>query len=549
MITTTVRHWLQALRKDRLLVGFGVVTLVVLAPAAGWGVPQATSELTVRGWEVDGVAGIGVLAELSNLASGGRADWYVAYPLFHYLLLALVCVPYLAYAKLSGLLTTPTQAYPYGLTDPTGAFVTLAALGHAVSVLMGAVTVMAVAALGRRAGGTSGGLLAGAIALCSAPFVFYARTGNLDVPALCWTMLALVALERAWSEGLTRQRALAAGVFAALAVATKDQSFGLLVLPIIMVVVRASRAGGTGWQRFRLPMELMAAGAAVFLVAGGIVLRPDRFVRHLDYILNFRDTFTNVQNPTELTVMRGPDLGGRLNLLGDLLRATGTAVGWPVVLAGLAGFVFAWRRVPALALFAASLAGFFVLVVMPIEHMQYRYALAAAVLFGIASAALVVRLPGPSWVRTAVSIALVTTAAAGAAEVTHAMLYDSRWSASAWLRAHASADDTLGFFGRPHQLPHVPPGVQPVALHEGDPRARLLAVKPRWIVVAPDYFAAPGRERSIFLPADLYASLNSGSMGWTRVARFETRGLLRRPLPYLPYVNPAVRIYERRAPE
>jgi hypothetical protein len=38
-------------------------------------------------------------------------------------------------------------------------------------------------------------------------------------------------------------------------------------------------------------------------------------------------------------------------------------------------------------------------------------------------------------------------------------------------------------------------------------------------------------------------------MGWTRVARFETRGLLRRPLPYLPYVNPAVRIYERRAPE
>lgn len=554
-MTTTAIRAVQSMRElwrqllaDRMLLACGLIALVVLAPGAGWGIPAATSEVTVRGWEVDAVTGIGVLSELSNLMGRGRDDWYVAYPLFHYLVLAVAYLPYLGFSVLTGTLAAPGPAFPYGLQDPVRAFVVLNGIGHAITVIMGSVTVMATFALGRRLSGPRGGLLAAVLALCSAPFLFYARTGNLDVPALCWTMLALVAMERAWTDGLTRHRAIACGSLAALAVATKDQSYGLLVGPLLLLVFRSIRhprdSSGTP---FRSAVILLVSGFVVFLVAGGVVIRPDRFVRHLEYIASFRETFTNVRNPTELTVMRPPTVAGRLMLMEDLLRATGTAVGWPVVAAGLGGFVLLWRSTTTVRLLMAAFVGYFLLVLVPIEHMQYRYAVTPAILLALSAAGVAARYASRPRPFAVAALVLVAPALAGGAEVTHAMLTDARYAASAWLGGHAAPGDTLGFFGRPHQLPHVPVGVNALALNEGDGRDRLRAVRPRWIVVAPDYFANPSREHSIFLPDVLYDSLQSGALGWQRVARFESRGLLRRPLPYLPYVNPVVQIFERRS--
>src|SRR4029453_17827150 len=247
---------------DRPLIACGLVALIVLAPAASWGIPQATSEVTVRGWEVDGVSGIGVLAELSNLTSAARADWYVAYPLFPYLVLSVAYIPYIAILILTGKLSNPGGEFPYGFADPVRALAVLNIIGHAVTVLMGALTIMAVFAPARRLFRTRAAVLAALLALCSAPFMFYARTGNLDVPALCWTMLCLVVLERCWTDGLSIGRAVACGTFAALAVAPKDQSYGLLLLPIVALLVRALRAPGsaTTAARFRLPLVLVGTG-------------------------------------------------------------------------------------------------------------------------------------------------------------------------------------------------------------------------------------------------------------------------------------------------
>ena len=422
-------------------------------------------------------------------------------------------------------------------------------LATLVSVLMGCVTIMAVFVLARRLFGMKAAALAAALSLCSAPFLFYSRTGNLDVPALCWTMLALVALERCWSDGLSLGRAIACGVFAALAVATKDQSYGLLLPPLLLLLVRAVRVPApTLGQRLRLPLILVASGVVAFLVASGIIMRPDRFVRHLDYITNFRETFANVRNPTTLTLMREPTFGGRVQLLGDLLRASGAAVGWPVILLGVAGFALFWRSMTTVRWMFAAVVGLYLLVLVPIEHVQYRYALAPAILLAILASGAVARLEHRPLAFGALAVLLIGPALAGGAEVTHAMLTDARRPASEWLGARAAAGDTLGFFGRRHQLPYVPAGVHAEALDEGgEARPRLIEVNPRWVIVAPDYFADPSRERSIFLPPDVYDGLRDGSLGWKLVARFESRGLLGRPLPYLPYVNPVVQVYERRA--
>lgn len=544
-----IRRFLREFFADRSLVACGVISLIVLAPAAGWGIPFATSDVVVRGWEVDAITGIGVLSELSNLTGPARPDWYVAYPLFHYLVLAVAYIPYLGFSMVTGTLSLPGGDYPYGFADPVRAFVMLNLIGHAVTVLMGAATMMAVFILARRLFGSRVAPLAAAIALCAAPFMFYARTGNIDVPALCWTVWCLVMLERCWSEGLTAWRAFGCGSCAALAVATKDQSYGLLLIPLVMLLVVAARrpAVPSTWVRVRLPLGLVASGIAVFLVAGGIAFRPDRFLRHLDYITSFRETFTNVRNPTELTVLRDPTLTGRLQLLGDLLRASGTAVGWPVIVVGLGGLAWLWRTTPAVRWMTAALVGYFVLVLIPIEHMQYRYALAPSILLALAATGVVSRFTHRPALSGVMAIVLLAPGLLGAAEVTHAMLTDARGQASEWLRANVAVGDTLGFFGRPHQLPRIPGGVRAMSLSDdGDAAARLKEVRPRWVIVAPDYFADPRRERSIFLPPDVYDGLRDGSSGWVLAARFESKGLLRRPLPYLPYVNPVVQVYQRR---
>jgi len=120
----------------------------------------------------------------------------------------------------------------------------------------------------------------------------------------------------------------------------------------------------------------------------------------------------------------------------------------------------------------------------------------------VSAAAVAVTVSTRPLVMGALAVVLLGPAIAGGAEITHAMLTDARWPASRWLGARATPGDTLGFFGRPHQLPHIPAGVHAQALHDdGDARSRLLQLRPRWVIVAPDYFADPHRERSIFLPA------------------------------------------------
>ncbi len=546
---------LRAVLRDRGLLACGVLALVVLLPGAGWGIPHATSAVTIRGWDVDGITGIGILSELSNLTSGSRDDWYVAYPLFHYLVLSAVYAPYLALLLLTGRLDAPGGDYPYGFSDPVGAIATLAGIGRAVSLLMACACVCCVFVMSRRAFGTRAAFFGAGTALLTAPFLFYARTGNLDIPVLFWILLTFVVVQRSWHDGLTPGRAVACGAFASLAVATKDQAYGLLVPVLALLAWRTLRqttshsGGGSGVRPVAL---LVGSGILSFAVAGGILVRPDRFLRHLRYITSFESTFANVRTANELTVLRPSTVEGYLSLLGDVGMSLATAVGWPALVIGATGLALAWRREPTARWLLAAAAGFFVLVIAPIHHSQYRYVVAPAcfVAFGVAAAVdQLARLRLPAWASTGLGALAVFGALPGAAELTHAQRNDARWVASEWLESHVPAGDTVGFFGRPHQLPRMPKGVYVISLTEsGEARANLARVRPTWLVVAPDYFSDAARERSAFLPADLYAQLSDGSLGWTRVQRFQTPPLLNRPLPYLPYVNPTVQVFQRGSP-
>lgn len=521
-----------------------LVSLALLLPGAGWGIPQATSPVTIRGWDVDGIGGIGVLAELHNLLVGGKEDWYVAYPLLHYLVLAVVYAPYMAYLLATRGLHSPGPEYPYGFEDPVSSIATMALLGRVVSLAMASAAVTGTFVMVRRAFGVlAAGTAAGLLLLC-APLLFYARTGNLDVPVLFWTVLTFLTIQSAWTDGLTVRRAALCGALASLAVATKDQAYGLLAPALVALLVHAWRVDGR--RAMRPGLWLVGSGILTFLVAGGLVIRPDRFLRHVRYITSFEQTFANVRVPNDLTVIRPGTLAGTLELAGDFLKALGAATGWPAVAIAVIGLLVGWRQGGLVRWLALSVAGFFVLVVLPIHHMQYRYVLGPQLLVAVGVGAVLHGLSTRRMAQRVVAGIALVGALPGAAELTHAQLLDARGAASSWMHVHMAPGDTLGFFGRPHQLPHVPPGVVVLSLTDaGEPAENLARWRPRWLVVAPDYFADRARERSNFLPASLYARLQDGSMGWTMVQRFTVAPLLGRPLPYLPYVNPRVQLFER----
>ena len=535
---------------DRAVWWLAAAALLVYGPAIWWGLPYATNAVTIRGWDVDAVTGVSTLAELSNLVAARQADWYVAYPMLHYIILAIVYAPVLAILKLTGGMGAPSGAYPFGLGNPVLVLEVLSLLGRLVTLAMAAGTVIATYLTGRRLWSREAGLAAALIALLSVPMVFYARTGNLDVPVLFWTAAGIAVLAAVVTNGYTVRRGIWLGVCAACAVGTKDQAYGFWV-PVLALLgavelfgPRRSAAGR------RAVLATVIAGAAAYAVASGLVLSPARFAAHLRFITNFEQSFYNIVHRPDL--LRPAGVAGWPALTADVVAGMASAVGPVVLLLAAAGAVLAWRRHRlAAALLLAGLLGFVVLVIFPVRHMQYRYALLPALIAALfAGQAWAVAYRGsPAWRRAAVAsfaIALLWCSAR-ALDLTWQMLKDARLAGGEWLAANSKPGDQVGYFGAAHQLPKIPPGVTPVRLPGGDSAAVALDTSSvTYVFVIPEYFADSARERSTFLPAATYRGLQDSSLGWRRVARFTTKPLLG-PVDYLPYVNPMMQVFARAA--
>lgn len=531
--------------------------LVLYALAGHWGLPQATTEVGIRGWDVDGVGGMNTLSELHNLLVDPKPDWYTAYPLLHYLILTLTYLPYFALLRVTGGMATPSGEYPFGFEDPVASLWMLGLLTRVVTLVMAAGTVAALYVATRRMFDRRTAVVATAAFALAAPMVYYARTGNLDVPVLFWTALGIAVAVRAVQEELTIRRALLLGSLAALAVATKDQVYGAWVPGLLYVcwvhAMRVRAAGPSSREAARPPAwqpvaALVLMGAVVFVLASGIPFFPERFIRHLRFITGFEGTFYNVQNPTWITQVRDATPAGYLALAGDVTLATLNAVGPLLLLLGIAGIVVARRRTRAATLLAWMVVGFLVLTIVPIRHMQYRYALFPAfILAPFASHVLVEALRGGRRLRLASAFGLAGMflyLLAGAADLTWQMVRDARYAAADWLREELPDSASLGWFGIRHQLPHLPAGTRGRQLEAAEWLAKdAPRGDPAWLVVAPDFFSDTARVRSEFLPDSIYRRLLDGSLGYERVGFFRTPPLTGRPLPYLPYVNPQVQIF------
>ena len=131
-----------------------------------------------------------VFEALSRHFSHGWSD---AYPPVHFYLLGMAASPLLLLNALDR------------ITFDGAAYTLFVVIARLVSIVMAAGIVAAACVCGTRAFGRRAGLIAAALVAVTTPFVYNAKTANVDVPYLFWLAMSMVcylACSRTGARGL-----------------------------------------------------------------------------------------------------------------------------------------------------------------------------------------------------------------------------------------------------------------------------------------------------------------------------------------------------------
>lgn len=539
------------------------VVACVHAVGLGWGMPGSD------GWDNDGVAPRHFLPGLAATFTTGR---FYTYPPVHLALLAVVTAP----IALVAAVRAPSSA----LGDVVGEIVKVpymtatAYVARSISVAMSIGVVLFLARIAEEIRAAElglpppsepgswrerwlvgpwtdprvrrAGIFTAAFAGLGASLTYYAHTTNLDVPYLFWASWSLLAFTRAmtWRSPVLIRRGL---LLATLAVGTKDQAYAmfLLALPIAAILWIATDAWARE-QRRSLFREIgigLAASAALFALFSGALLNPTGFVARVRFLRGSAS-----QDFVEYT----RDWGGRLGLLADAARyfdlqypkALAPVIGVGIVLAVVRAWRVRRRGGPALAvtllplLVAVSFTVAFNFVSL---RTNARFLMPQSLMLSLygAFALEALAFAGRRFVRVAgglVTAASLALALHACISVDVNLLFDPRYDAEAWLRAHVQPGDTIETYGLNVYLPRFPeharvlrvapgpvdrrnplPGVTEVDAPYGDAPSR----GARWVVlptgwgwrylIRPDIKLNPGRQLA---PAQHRSASDAAATAW-----------------------------------
>jgi hypothetical protein len=554
---------LSMFRDNRAELVVVLCALLLYAPAIGWGLPNAINSELTHPWSPDDIAPLGPLTEVHNTFIEAKPNRFVAYPLMHYGIVTVAYLPYLSYLLVSGALAKPSAVFPYGFLDPVESLRLLALIARSVTVLMAAGTVLAACLLGRSLWNRTCGLVAGVFVMLLYPMFYYSRTGNLDVPALFWAALGLVVYARIVRDAYTVRRAIWLGIFAALSAGTKDQGATLfLLMPLAMLPLEFRRREAQSHAkkvRVWIPAAVtVAAGALAYLVSSGFIFRPERFLAHVNFILGGGTVYFG--HPATVQ--------GYAQLALEIIQLLADSMSWPLLILALIGIgvsLFHDRRALTLLL---PVLGLLLIVIVPTRYVELRFVMPIGFVLAVFAAIPIgLGLRSPlTQVRAAVVLVLILICVlplTRGLDLTHAMLWDSRYAAADWFKQSAGAGDHIEFFGPYSKLPHFRSDVQLVravkfvGTSEGvrytneeisEMGREIKQRASRYVLVMPDHSSKPEFPYGITCPTELYSLLRDGSLGYRRIAYFETPPLMpwadRPPLDY-PVVNPPIEIFVR----
>ncbi len=371
------------------------------------------------------------------------------------LLLTVLSLPWMAVAAARA--GTNIEALAAELIKPiymTG----IEASARLVAAAMGLGIVWNVMRLWSRIGGPRVGIAAGLVVATNAALVYYAHTGNLEVPYLFWTTWALLQLDRVSCGEKRECHALLGAVAAAL---TKDQAAAamLLTLPVYLVVVPfvTRRA-----PLLRAPLVkglLLAFGA--YAVGSGAIVNPIGFRRRLGMLLG----------PAAHTWAVYPaGFAGTRALLRDAALATTEFTSWPIAASALVGLLFVAtstrhiERARALLPMTAAVS-FFVFFNLGARRTEARFLLPESLLlFPYAALAFErawLRWPGRSAALAFAAVASLAPALLRVASLDGTLLADARYEAERFLQRLPSGT-RVEIYGGPIFMPRIPSGLAAV---------------------------------------------------------------------------------------
>lgn len=497
---------------DRALFAVIALSVALNATAISWGLPSRFA------WAPDEIQPPIILQGIDERFSG---DWHQpAYPPFHYYVLAVAYLPVLALDVVEVDSATGRTVFYY--------------LGRTISLVMGIGILIAIYGIGREIFDRRSALLATLVASFTAPFVYYAKTANLDVPVSFWVMTSIYFFLRHLKSGSFREL-VAFTVIAVIAMCTKDQAYAFYVVPVGLYLMQRYRRDEPILDRPRMVAALV--GAVSFLVIHNVVFNFWGFVHHFEEILWARSHYGSFEGTLS-----------QVRLFTQSLHHLRFALGWPMTIACALGIFLSIRergmhpRATWLLLFGLSYYLFFI---APVRSTWLRYIVPLALVMSIFSGRALAWLweRRVRWYRAGVVAALVYSFAY-AASVNVLLLNDSRYEVEHWLAEHAGPNEIVGFVGPEYYLPRL----EGISSRRVRPTTSVLdRARPDYLVVNPEYASrfAPGTREGEF-----FAGLTSGRSGYGLALSYQAQprwvlldfdGVLGN----LAKVNPRIEVYER----
>jgi hypothetical protein len=432
-------------------VSFAVLYIIGIA----WGMP---SEFVS---EIDSEFPSGPFNILSHLHDNGYAS---NYPVFHKLLMLPFYAILILIFKIMGQLITIGNTWPYGFTYPATAMTAMIVAARCISIAMGAGTIFILGLLAGRFFenmGVKNKLLIFSPVVAfglSGVVAYYSRVSNYDIPQLFWWALSLLFLWNFITVTAARKRNLVlSALFAALAVATKDQTVFFVAGSSLLLFLFPSAEKSSCRTRHFFFFSLFAMG---FYFAAAVLIQPFHWISHMKQVL-----FLNITSG-RFAVYSG-SAAGQISLFMECLRCLSHVITPCGIVIGTAGIVavIAKKRWELLAVIALPILSAYFFIFARIHFVFERYMLNFAFLFAFASAAGIrffIDLSPAHKVRYVQPVLFVITGTwliyqlvFGFIPVTYAMVHDTKKQLSGMLPALVPAGDTIGWQGARFSLPNA----------------------------------------------------------------------------------------------
>jgi PA14 domain-containing protein/dolichyl-phosphate-mannose-protein mannosyltransferase len=421
----------------RSVLAVAIVSGLLAVVGIWWGLPG-------NGWAADELSPDELATAVDMRLSHG---WISKYPPVHYMATIAVTLP----------IWVARDIDPSLLHTGAGEFV-IGVLSRFFSLALACGTLLLVYCCGRRISQHTGALFAAAAIGLSPMWAYYAKVANLDVPYLFWFSLALLAYLRLADEARAGDLRLYA-VAATLSVCTKDQAYGLFVLPTLAILWRLARTGReTRGRPDALGIAPFVGAAAlallVFAVAHNVIWNWTGFLGHIRAITGSESAPFRMFPRTA---------AGQLEMAVSTIRLVTVAMSLPglvLAIAGLAGAAWTRDRAGArLGWLAWPAISYYITFMAVVGYTYDRFLLPILIVLALVAGYFTDRAAGlRPWLKSTVAAVAALALAINlgrTALVDLAMVGDSRYSVEQWMEAHVAPETNVGVVGLAEYLPRL----------------------------------------------------------------------------------------------